>query len=276
MTGPLLSIGEFSARCRLSVRMLRHYDERGVLVPALVDAATGYRRYAVGQLADAADVRRLRDVGFGVAAMGALLAARGTPAYRASLVARRADLEADLAAAHDRLALLGVLLEGASMTITISRETLPALRAVGLRGTVPTYADEGRLWARLMPELAAQGVVPVGPCGVIEHDPAYVESDPDESVWVPVVPGTPAAAPLEAFDLPARDAVVARVVGPYSLISEAHARIEEYLSEHGLRAARFAADGPPPVAALVCNRYLTDPATTPPEANVTEVCVPVA
>ena len=39
------------------------------------DAATGYRRYAFAQLADAAAIRRLRDVGFGVSAIGALLAA---------------------------------------------------------------------------------------------------------------------------------------------------------------------------------------------------------
>lgn len=33
-TTTLLSIGEFSSLARLSVRMLRHYDAHGVLVPA--------------------------------------------------------------------------------------------------------------------------------------------------------------------------------------------------------------------------------------------------
>ena len=59
-TEALMSIGEFSARTRLSVRMLRHYDAHGVLTPAAVDPRTGYRAYAPAQLADALHVRRLR------------------------------------------------------------------------------------------------------------------------------------------------------------------------------------------------------------------------
>ncbi|MBD4385538.1 MerR family DNA-binding transcriptional regulator, partial [Xanthomonas citri pv. citri] len=62
----LMTIGEFSSLSRLSVRMLRHYDAHGVLVPEHVDAHSGYRRYAPAQLRDAADIRNLRDVGLGV------------------------------------------------------------------------------------------------------------------------------------------------------------------------------------------------------------------
>lgn len=36
-TPNLMSIGRFSALTRLSVRMLRHYDSHGVLVPADID-----------------------------------------------------------------------------------------------------------------------------------------------------------------------------------------------------------------------------------------------
>jgi DNA-binding transcriptional MerR regulator len=45
-----LSIGEFARRSRLSVKALRLYDERGVLVPARVDEASGYRYYDAAQL----------------------------------------------------------------------------------------------------------------------------------------------------------------------------------------------------------------------------------
>ncbi|MGO1317175.1 MAG: MerR family transcriptional regulator, partial [Cellulomonadaceae bacterium] len=76
-TTNLMTIGRFSSLSRLSVRMLRHYDSHGVLVPADIDPSSGYRRYAPHQLADAADIRNLRDVGFGVSAIAILLAARG-------------------------------------------------------------------------------------------------------------------------------------------------------------------------------------------------------
>jgi PPM family protein phosphatase len=37
---------EFFAATGLSVKALRLYDERGLLVPARVDRATGYRRFS--------------------------------------------------------------------------------------------------------------------------------------------------------------------------------------------------------------------------------------
>ncbi|SEC21280.1 MerR family regulatory protein [Paramicrobacterium humi] len=45
-SGALLGIGDFSRYAGLSVRMLRHYDDRGLLTPAEVDPFTGYRRYS--------------------------------------------------------------------------------------------------------------------------------------------------------------------------------------------------------------------------------------
>jgi hypothetical protein len=47
-TSKFLTIGEFSALTRISVRMLRYYDTHGVLCPAYVDDETGYRWYSIG------------------------------------------------------------------------------------------------------------------------------------------------------------------------------------------------------------------------------------
>lgn len=59
----LVSIGEFARLSRLSPKALRLYDELGLLVPAEVDAETGYRWYAATQLDQArlvASLRRIR------------------------------------------------------------------------------------------------------------------------------------------------------------------------------------------------------------------------
>jgi DNA-binding transcriptional MerR regulator len=58
----LMTIGTFSRASLLSVKVLRAYHEAGILVPARVDPATGYRRYHAGQLGDAGVVRRLRSL----------------------------------------------------------------------------------------------------------------------------------------------------------------------------------------------------------------------
>jgi serine/threonine protein phosphatase PrpC len=69
----LVSIGEFSELTGLSHKRLRSYAAAGLLVPAAVDASSGYRYYAPGQVRDARLIDTLREAGIPLAAIGALL-----------------------------------------------------------------------------------------------------------------------------------------------------------------------------------------------------------
>ena len=69
-----ISIGEFARRSRLSLKALRLYDKRGVLVPSRVDHASGYRYYDVGQVDEARLVVMLRQLQLPLAAIKELLA----------------------------------------------------------------------------------------------------------------------------------------------------------------------------------------------------------
>ncbi|MBC3842233.1 MerR family transcriptional regulator [Streptacidiphilus sp. 4-A2] len=70
----LVSIGGFARLSRLSPKALRLYDELGLLVPAHVDAETGYRWYAPEQLDQARLVSSLRRVGVPLARIRDVLA----------------------------------------------------------------------------------------------------------------------------------------------------------------------------------------------------------
>ncbi len=273
-TSKLMPIGRFSSLSRISVRMLRHYDTHGVLVPAHVDAATGYRRYDGAQLADAAALRRLRDVGFGVSAMGALLALRGGPAFDDALRAQRVELVAAADEAAARLRLIDQMLseQESDMTDTVTLTTVPARTLVHLRGTVPDYAGEGLLWQRFIPALQEQGIALGAPGGCIEHDDEFREADVDESVFVEVPAGTVAREPLGVLETPEQRAVAATVTGPYPrAIGRAHELIGAYLAVHGLVVSRT----PDDPATHHFNVYLDDPSTTPEEELRTRVFVPV-
>jgi len=56
----LMPIGRFARLTGLTVKALRHYDELGLLQPAAVDPATGYRSYSSAQLGRAEAIRLLR------------------------------------------------------------------------------------------------------------------------------------------------------------------------------------------------------------------------
>jgi DNA-binding transcriptional MerR regulator len=78
-----ISIGEFARRSRLSLKALRPYDERGVLAPARVDQASGYRYYDTPQLEEARLVVILRQLQWPLAAVKEVLGC--DPAERADL-----------------------------------------------------------------------------------------------------------------------------------------------------------------------------------------------
>ena len=60
----MLKIGEFSKLTNISVRMLHHYDEIGLLKPIKIDAQNGYRLYSVSQIPDLQKIVMLRDLHF--------------------------------------------------------------------------------------------------------------------------------------------------------------------------------------------------------------------
>ena len=63
----MFKIGEFSKLTQVSIRMLRYYDEIGLLKPANVDSFTGYRMYSAKQIPKLQKIILLRDAKFKVA-----------------------------------------------------------------------------------------------------------------------------------------------------------------------------------------------------------------
>ena len=53
-----LKIGEFSQMMQVTVKTLRHYEQKGLLLPDEVDEWTGYRYYSIGQMQKLKDLRR--------------------------------------------------------------------------------------------------------------------------------------------------------------------------------------------------------------------------
>ena len=63
----MLKIGLFSKLSRVSIRMLRYYDEIGLLHSAYIDPESDYRYYREDQLPQIGWITALRDMGFSLA-----------------------------------------------------------------------------------------------------------------------------------------------------------------------------------------------------------------
>ncbi len=66
-----MRIGELSRRTGISVRMLRYYEQEGVLQPAR--RASGYRDYGAAEQRQAGHIRMLSEAGLKLAAIRTLL-----------------------------------------------------------------------------------------------------------------------------------------------------------------------------------------------------------
>ena len=88
----LMSIGEFSECSGLSPKRLRSYAAGGLLVPAAVDSASGYRYYSPRQLREAKLIDTLREAGMPLADIAAL---RGDPSDQLDAWARRVEIDAE-------------------------------------------------------------------------------------------------------------------------------------------------------------------------------------
>ena len=59
-----LKIGEFSQMMQVTVKTLRHYEQKGLLLPDEVDEWTGYRYYSIEQMQKLNTIRDLQRLGF--------------------------------------------------------------------------------------------------------------------------------------------------------------------------------------------------------------------
>ncbi|QEA27679.1 MerR family transcriptional regulator [Microbacterium sp. CBA3102] len=139
----MLSIGAFAQIGQVTHRMLRHWDTAGLLVPAHVDEFNGYRSYDPSQLERLHRIVALRQLGFGLDDISAILE-RGVDAERiASLLRiRRAEVEQEHRIAAERLVdverrLHLIEREKHMSRIEIVEKPLPAVRLAALRTVVP-------------------------------------------------------------------------------------------------------------------------------------------
>ena len=90
----MFAIGEFSRLARVSKRLLRYYDEIGLLKPVHTDTFTGYRYYSAEQMPRLNRILALKDLGLSLDQIQRLLSDQiSTEEMQGMLLLKKAELE---------------------------------------------------------------------------------------------------------------------------------------------------------------------------------------
>ena len=131
----MFKIGEFSKLGQVSVRMLRHYDQMGLLKPGHTDKWTGYRYYTLEQLARLNRIVALNGLGLTLQQIGDLLAKDDqlpVERLRGMLMLRRAEIERELQEKQFQLAFVKMIEAEIGKPIKVRVAGRWLLAAVGL------------------------------------------------------------------------------------------------------------------------------------------------
>lgn len=254
MDDELLTIGAFAARARLSAKALRLYDRLGLLAPAHVDEASGYRYYRAGQVERARLVALLRRLDMPLARIAGVVEADGTEAA-GLLAAYWADVEARVAGQRTLAEYLRGRLSGRSSEMygRFVVETVDVPEQVVITETRHTLADELPAWigaslGRLEAAARECGGVVAAPF-VVYHSEVSMESDGPAESCVPVADAAAAREWAErrgrAWQTavrvePARRLAFTRITKAqvaHPQILAAFEAVEDWMAREGLRAA---------------------------------------
>ncbi len=270
----MLKIGDFSKLSHISIRMLRHYDEVGLLHPARVDDMTGYRYYSEDQLAQANRILALRDMGFGLPAIAEILSAYSDPeALQQYLQIKKLELNGQAESLRRQLTLLDTALkrlrkDESSMKYNVVLKEFSERTVASVRDIIPNYNYEGRLWHTLMQETAGLAMQPGDPSLAIAvfHDADYKETDVDVEIQM-TVKGR--YADTEHVRFRTEPPVLAATVtyqGNYEQTLDVNKAVADWVADNG-----YTLCGP------MFNIYHVSPHETQnPDEWVTEACFPVA
>ena len=237
-------IGEFSQFMQVTVKTLRHYEQKGLLVPDETDPWTGYRYYSLAQMQKLASIRNLQRLGFSLDEIKDLYEESEHVPSIVQIDDKIHRTEAQIAQLEMRLRRLLLLRDSRKEIKTMKNfaiQPLPEIIVASHRETIPDYAALGPLcYEKIGPEMQRLGCKCPTPgyCFTIDHNKEYRLTDIDIEYCEQVEEMLPDTAFLQFKRLPeVPKALILKHVGPYERFYESFTEAVRYMEEHGLQMA---------------------------------------
>ncbi len=231
----MLSIGEFSRVTRLSVKALRLYHEKGILIPGSVNLRSKYRYYGSRDVERAAIIRGLRDLGFSLQEIKEIVGGCQDDAQVAAPVRKKlAEIEQTIRRYKGirtdlRHFLDSIKEEKMILKTNIESEVIPEMLICGIRFQ-GKYEEVGPRFANLF---KAAGGKAAGRPFSLYYDGEYKEEDADIEACLEVKKEIRKAG-IAYRRLPGGKALTLLHYGPYGELGRSYQRLYEECREKNL------------------------------------------
>ena len=227
---------------QVTVKTLRHYEQKGLLLPDEVDEWTGYRYYSIDQMQKLQAIRDLQHLGFSLDEIKDLFEDNShIPSIRQlteKIKETEAQLEQLITRRNRLLDWRNTRKEMKTME-KFSIQSLPEIIVASHREVLPDYAAIGSMCVEIIaPEMQRLGCKcpPPGYCFTVEHDREYKPTDVDIEYCEQVEEMGEDSAIIQFKRLPAvPKALCMKHVGPYERFYESYIEAFRYIEEHGYK-----------------------------------------
>lgn len=269
----MLRIGEFSVLTQISIYMLRHYNEIGLLMPEYVDQFTGYRYYSEEQLPVAGKIRALKNMGLSLALIKDILTKYTSENELKSYLENQAiQQKVKIELLQRQLTLIESTIEhldcqSSIPEYSIALKDFPKHDVVSYRQTIAAPNRESVLWWGLANAVQSLNIQYSSPNLniAIFHDEGFVEENLDVEIQKSVARKYPDTGIAKFKTIEPFTAATLTYKGHYVKLPEVYEAM-----------ARWIADNHYKIAGPHFNIYHVSPETQEAfEDMITEVCFPV-
>jgi DNA-binding transcriptional MerR regulator len=235
----LLAIGDFSRATHMSVKMLRHYHQIGLLEPVNVDVATGYRRYSADQISIAQIIRRFRAFEMPLDEIRTVINTANIDERNALITTHLRRLESQLAQTQQAVESLQELLDPGPLNAVcgVGYRRVEATRALAITEVVDV--GDALVWyqgalAELYATLTAQDARIVGPPGGIFADALFTDERGQATVFAAYHGAVRPTGRLTELVIPAAELATVVHAGSHRDIDVSYGALGAHVAQHAI------------------------------------------
>lgn len=238
---PMLKISDFSKLSRISIRMLRYYDEKGILKPVFIEC-NNYRYYEPEQLQIANQINYLRYLGFSSEKIKMILETfKDKSEVKRYLQLQLVDLTAEKNEMDDKIKNLKMTIakmdeEEILMNYKVETKVIEFKNMMCKRGIIPCYEREDLLWSAMgneVKELEMDIKYPTNRLSLaVFYDEGFKDKDPDVEIMVAVEGKYEDTDNIKFKSFGPMKVVSITYTGAYDHIAEVSTEIAKWISEN--------------------------------------------